>query len=193
VFDWDGTVYIEPEDPSIYVSPGSVNINNGSVTRPIAFINNTGSDVITNVNLSYENILVKVGSDITVYEVQAPADVEDFTATAWDEQIKLEWTNPLDSDFAGVKLLMKEDGYPFNALDGELLYDGSGQWIDTPVQVVGEGGAGVLEDVVAIAAGMYHTVALKKDGIVWTWRSNENGQLGDNNYGVNSEYPVQVT
>ena len=31
----------------------------------------------------------------------------------------------------------------------------------------------------AIAAGGSHTVALKKDGSVWTWGNNGNGRLGD--------------
>ncbi|WP_248924746.1 RCC1 domain-containing protein [Paenibacillus hamazuiensis] len=35
-----------------------------------------------------------------------------------------------------------------------------------------------LSDVVAVAAGSYHTVALKNDGTVWTWGSNFGGTLG---------------
>ncbi|WHE07071.1 S-layer homology domain-containing protein [Thermoanaerobacterium thermosaccharolyticum] len=50
----------------------------------------------------------------------------------------------------------------------------------TPVQVKG------ISDVKAIAAGMYHTVALKNDGTVWAW--------GDNYFGTtnSSSTPVQV-
>lgn len=36
-----------------------------------------------------------------------------------------------------------------------------------------------LTNVVAIAAGSYHTVALKSDGTVWGWGYNSNGQLAD--------------
>lgn len=36
-----------------------------------------------------------------------------------------------------------------------------------------------LNGVTAIAAGFYHTVALKSDGTVWTWGWNWAGQLGD--------------
>jgi len=35
-----------------------------------------------------------------------------------------------------------------------------------------------LQDVVAIAGGRYHAIALCSDGSVWGWGSNENGQLG---------------
>ena len=35
-----------------------------------------------------------------------------------------------------------------------------------------------LQDVTAIGAGLLHSVALKKDGTVWAWGSNDYGQLG---------------
>jgi len=43
----------------------------------------------------------------------------------------------------------------------------------TPVQVEG------ISDVTAVAAGAFHTVALRTDGTVWTWGSNIFGTLGD--------------
>lgn len=48
----------------------------------------------------------------------------------------------------------------------------------TPVQV----GAGTdnLADITAVAAGQYHSLALKSDGTVWAWGYNSLGQLGDN-------------
>ena len=57
---------------------------------------------------------------------------------------------------------------------------------ETPVQVVGPGGSGYLTGIVAIAGGLYHSLALRSDGTVWTW--------GYNYYGAptNSETPVQV-
>ena len=33
--------------------------------------------------------------------------------------------------------------------------------------------------IVAIDAGYYHSLALDKDGMVWAWGDNEDGQLGD--------------
>lgn len=42
----------------------------------------------------------------------------------------------------------------------------------TPLQVPG------LSGVVAVAAGLYYSAALKADGTVWAWGANEKGQLG---------------
>jgi alpha-tubulin suppressor-like RCC1 family protein len=55
-----------------------------------------------------------------------------------------------------------------------------------PVQVSG------LTNVVSITAGLFHnTLALKNDGTVWAWGSNESGQLG-NGTTNNSTTPLQV-
>ena len=37
----------------------------------------------------------------------------------------------------------------------------------------------IMEDVVLVSAGVWHTVAVDKDGILWEWGDNRNGQLGD--------------
>ncbi|CAK0780739.1 hypothetical protein CCP4SC76_7580001 [Gammaproteobacteria bacterium] len=42
-----------------------------------------------------------------------------------------------------------------------------------PVPVIG------LGDVIAIAAGQNHSLALKRDSTVWAWGGNDRGQLGD--------------
>lgn len=65
----------------------------------------------------------------------------------------------------------------------------------TPVQVLTSDGL-PLRDVTSIAAGMYQTHALKRDGTVWAWGNNEYGQLGDgqvsNGFGIDSPTPVQA-
>jgi alpha-tubulin suppressor-like RCC1 family protein len=55
----------------------------------------------------------------------------------------------------------------------------------TPTQVQG------LSDVVAVAAGDSHSLALKRDGTVWAWGGNYFGQLGNVSLD-NSPVPVQV-
>jgi alpha-tubulin suppressor-like RCC1 family protein len=54
------------------------------------------------------------------------------------------------------------------------LGDGTvGERRDTPARVQG------LDGVVAVAAGEYHSLALKQDGTVWAWGANHFSQLGD--------------
>ena len=60
-----------------------------------------------------------------------------------------------------------------------------------PGQVQGMNGTGVLEEIIAISTGYHHTLALNDDGTVWTWGTNDKGQLG-NNSTVNTGQPVQV-
>ncbi|WP_135556759.1 RCC1 domain-containing protein [Paenibacillus cymbidii] len=50
---------------------------------------------------------------------------------------------------------------------------GKGQRETSPVQVQG------LADAVAVSAGRSHSVAVKRDGTVWTWGGNAAGELGD--------------
>src|SRR4030065_2167871 len=55
-----------------------------------------------------------------------------------------------------------------------------------PVQVNG------LANGAAIAAGVYHSIALMNGGTVGTWGSNINGELGDGTF-INSPVPVQAS
>ena len=50
-----------------------------------------------------------------------------------------------------------------------------------PVQVVTESGA-ALTQVIGIAAGYYHNLAVEADGTVWAWGGNGDGELGDGTY-----------
>ena len=49
-----------------------------------------------------------------------------------------------------------------------------------------------LSGVQDVAAGRYHSLALKNDGTVWTWGDNAFGQLGDGTY-TQRTTPVQVS
>lgn len=71
------------------------------------------------------------------------------------------------------------------------LGDGGTDERSEPVQAQGPDGDGVLREIIAIAAGSRHNLALRRDGTVWAWGSNGSGQLGD---GTREErhVPVQV-
>jgi alpha-tubulin suppressor-like RCC1 family protein len=74
---------------------------------------------------------------------------------------------------------------------GELGYNSLNR-SSIPVQVVDPSdSSGYLTHVSAIAAGDYHSLALKSDGTVRAWGYNNFGQLS-NNSTTNSSLPVQV-
>lgn len=50
----------------------------------------------------------------------------------------------------------------------------------------------IMDDVVQISTGSNHTMAIKSDGSLWTWGSNEDGQLGDGTIAVYNLIPVKV-
>jgi alpha-tubulin suppressor-like RCC1 family protein len=82
---------------------------------------------------------------------------------------------------ANHSLALRSDGtvWAWGSNGFGQLGDGTTASRTIPVQVVGPGGAGVLTDVAAIAAGGYHSLALKKNGTLLTWGWNNVGQLGD--------------
>jgi len=75
--------------------------------------------------------------------------------------------------------------------DLAALGDGGIASTAVPTPVKGPGGAGLLTSVVAVAPGVRHACALRKDGTVWCWGKNDRGQLGDGTK-VDSAYPVKV-
>ena len=79
-----------------------------------------------------------------------------------------------------------------NNANGQLG-DGTTTTAYEPVQVLRDNSKAPLTDVVAVAAGRNHSVAVKSDGTVWSWGNNAYGQLGDNSSNTMTRfYPVQV-
>ncbi len=106
-----------------------------------------------------------------------------------------------DIDSGGYHTVaLKSDGTVWTWGDNQFnqLGDGAGcvNFVnctsDSPVPVFG------LTDVVEIAGGLYHSMALKSDGTVWTWGDNAFGQLGNDTNctsdpsSCTSSTPVQV-
>lgn len=75
--------------------------------------------------------------------------------------------------------------------DGQLG-DGTTTQRTVPVAVAGVGGIGQLSSVVAIAAGPYHSLAIKSDGRVIVWGQNIYGQLGDGSTQNHRSLPVAL-
>lgn len=87
-------------------------------------------------------------------------------------------------------LALKNDGtvwaWGYNSL-GQLGNGTSYRNSNTPVQVVN------LSNIIAIAGGIDHSLALKNDGTVWAWGENNYGQLGNGTTTFYSTTPVQVS
>jgi alpha-tubulin suppressor-like RCC1 family protein len=95
----------------------------------------------------------------------------------------------------GVSIALRSDGavwawgmYSNRFFDPNAAW-GSGGCTGTPIQVIG------LSNIVAIAVGSQHAVALNQDGTVWTWGWDSQGQLGTGDPFVNNSHgyaPAQV-
>lgn len=55
-----------------------------------------------------------------------PGDVSGFTATPGDRQAFLRWSNPVDADFAGVRVVRSTAGPPAGPTSGTIVYSGPG-------------------------------------------------------------------
>jgi T5SS/PEP-CTERM-associated repeat protein len=68
---------------------------------------------------------------------------------------------------------------------GQLGIGSSGGNTNVPAKAVG------LTQMIGLAAGAYHSVALRSDGTVWAWGYNGNGQLGDGTW-TDQSVPEQL-
>ncbi|WP_127533231.1 RCC1 domain-containing protein [Paenibacillus kobensis] len=141
------------------------------------------------------------GGDASAYAVK-----EDGTAWAWGGgyssigngstapaytpvQLQIDHVRTISGGYRHT-LLLKEDGTVWAVGGNEHGQLGNGKQSPkeiaaSPVQVAG------LSDIIAVAAGDDHSLALRKDGTVWGWGGNEQGQLGDGSR-TNQTKPVQV-
>jgi alpha-tubulin suppressor-like RCC1 family protein len=86
-------------------------------------------------------------------------------------------------------IALKDDGTVWSwgvNLNGELGNGLTSHISLVPTQVL------EVEDIVAISSSMYHILALKEDGTVWSWGKNSSGQLGNGTTAARVRVPVQV-
>jgi alpha-tubulin suppressor-like RCC1 family protein len=99
----------------------------------------------------------------------------------------------------GHSLALKSDGTVWawgNNGNGELGDYGSENFSAVPVQV-GGGSFGAttpgFDSIIAIEAGLGHSLALKADGTVWVWGANGDGQLGNGDMNrLSAFHPLQL-
>jgi hypothetical protein len=110
-------------------------------------------------------------------------------ARAWKDALESSPTATADYDVQGsvasgyqFTLVLKADGtvWSFGNNDNGRLGDGTTMQRSSPVQVLTA--AGPLTEVVAIAAGQAHGLAIRRDRTLWSWGRGYWGQLGNGNW-----------
>ncbi len=149
----------------------------------------------------YEQIAV-LNSNITTYsDTRLQASTEYFyRVRATNSAGNSAYSNEASATTKRVVIVAALDGGYFHSVGlrndgtvwtwggnafGQLGNGTMGNNVATPSQVNG------LSNVMAVAAGGLHTVALKTDGSLWSWGYNYCGQLGDGTKTSRST-PVQV-
>ncbi len=102
---------------------------------------------------------------------------------------------PVPVALTGVEAVAAGGFHSLAVADGQVWTWGLGHvgqlgrvW---PGDASSPGVVGGLADVVAVSAGVFHSLALKSDGTVWAWGWNAHGQLGDGT-AVDRWQPVRV-
>ena len=73
---------------------------------------------------------------------------------------------------------------------GQIGNNGQGDGIDEVDNLVQNKPVKVMDHVASVSCGIYATAALQTDGSLWTWGSNEWGQLGNGHQG-NASYEYE--
>ena len=208
----DGTVWTWGDNSYGQLGVGDVS----SVSTPVRVVGLYGNSILRNIIAvaSGQQHSIALKSDGTLYSwgnnyYGALGNSNYTTYYATSSQVPIPVMGPGGAGvLAGVKAIaagafhsvaLKSDGTVWtwgDNSDGQL---GNSAIINkslTPVQVVGPNSIGFLTNIVAIAAGDYHTVAMKSDGTVWTWGYDNDGELGNGthtlSYGTQQMTPVQV-
>jgi len=108
------------------------------------------------------------------------------------------------NDLEGIIAIAAGEGHSmFLTAGGQVLCTGdntSGQLGNNttttstvPVKVLGRDGVGYLNDIVAISAGAWHSLALDRNGTVWAWGRNNTGVYATGRLGLGSSSTITLT
>jgi len=121
---WSGSISVELSNPNVEVSPPTMSLTSGTLTREIVFTNDTEENQETDISLVMSDVVQDFDYTLTVYETDAPATADGLTAEPWNGLVKLTWDNPTDTDLAGVCVVRSGDDFPSSVSDGVTVYDG---------------------------------------------------------------------
>lgn len=158
-----------------YANPGSISFE--SKNTAIADVTAVGDDgEITGNKIGITHIVVKKGNLTSVCIVHV---IDKDAQTA-----------PMISAGNSHVIALKSDGTVWTWGNNEYgqLGDGSVSCAYEPINVTALNG----KDIVSVHAGEYHSIALTRDGEVYTWGHNDYGQLGLGNASIVVSTPQKV-
>jgi alpha-tubulin suppressor-like RCC1 family protein len=125
----------------------------------------------------YHSVALKADGTVWTFGNNGYGQLGDGTVVSKLSPIQVSGVSGIDAVTAGIQhtVALKSDGTVWAwgyGLNGQIGNSTTNKIQKTPVLASG------LSGVNAIAAGGYHSVALKSDGTVWTWGLNTYGQLG---------------
>ena len=166
-------------------------VNDDEVKKATSITYSSSDDSVVSVN---GTTITAVSKGIAVIKaVSSTGVVGMFVVHVNDLSEDAFYTEPMVSAGENFSVALKSDGTVWTwgenkngQLGNGTKGDGTSQY--SPVQVVGVSGTSdsVLKNIVAVAAGDTHAVALSVNGEVYTWGGNMYGQLGNGTSGIES-------
>lgn len=101
------------------------------------------------------------------------------------DELRTNINNISTNDVTPLFLAANGDLYVFSYSGGLLVGTGTDEHMPTPFNII-------ARDVKTMKIGEKHAILVKQNGEIWSWGSNEYGQLG-NGTGVNYNVPYRIT
>ena len=166
-------------------------LGDGQTTDQFAPIQITGLTRVSGISAgAHHGLALMSDGSIKSWGANTSGQLGDGT---WENRLRpvnVKGIEPAKTITAGyyhsLAILHDDTVWAWGKNDSGQLGDGSYN-IDRPTPVFVSG----LVNVVSIAAGKSHSMALKKNGTVWTWGQNDKGQLGIGST-ENKHHPVQL-
>jgi alpha-tubulin suppressor-like RCC1 family protein len=181
----DGTVWAFGHNGSGQLGDPTI----ASLRPPTQVSNLTG--VVAVAAGFHHSLAVKANGTVWAFGHNQLGQLGDGTNTPSNTPVQVSNLTGVVAVAAGFhhSLALKNDGTVWawgSGMDGQLGYEQGPTSRNTPAQVPG------LTDVVAVAAGDRHSLALKADGTVWGWGNNLSGQLGNGTWQPYHYTPVKA-